>query len=796
MKVERLLQINIAAMAALSTLLLGFGKGNFMFTIVAIFAAFTSVLFTDVLGWFKLHRYVANLAAMVAALWVLVDFGYRGRGLDQLASISNLLISLQIVLLYQAKSPRIYWQLAVLSLLQVVVASALSSGLMQGVLLVGFMLLSLTALTLFFVLREARCGVAPDPPEGEESAAPAGLAATAYAMVNPESNAGRLLTPRLFRQTVLICLLAVSFSAVMFYTAPRFGGSGWRSSGGGRGQVGFSDGITFDEVDRLLESNRLMMRVEYYNAKTGEPYPVLGDVYLRGAVLTRYENFRGSPGWKPIEGRDSGTQLRQAEDEDSVVKQVISLSPSGTSTLFTLSPTVAVEETPEEIRFDPRRQRLFRDKYNESEQAVLYRYVTGVTSFREGLGVQAVITPNNEFVNLGQRLPPRADTRSQAVFNWWQMEQAYPEVTTAITKLADEVLQEAGLNKDSPTIKRAEALSSYFERSGKYFYALDLRDVPRDRSLDPVVDFAVNHRTGYCVHFASALALMLRSQDIPSRIVMGFRASQFNTLGGFYQVLDRDAHAWVEAYLEPDEVDERRVARPGTTAHGGWLRLDPTPSTSRRVDKEETGLTAAVGDTLDYMRFLWSDYVVGLTPQKQQNLYSPVSDNKNFFAALFMGKLFQNWGLDFWNWNGRRWFSWEGFLITFVLLTVCTGIYRVGGMLLPRIQAMLSRQGESNAASQRLSPVQFYRRLDQLLAAAGFPREAGVTPRERAQTAGENWPVQAYRQQAPALLADLLAVFYRVRFGNAPLEGEAATRVDQLIDQLEGMTQSPAEDPA
>jgi len=787
MKVERLLQINIAAMAALSTLLLGVGQGNLLFPLIAVFAAVTSVLFTDIFGWFRLHRYIANAAALLAAVWVLADFVYRGRGLEQLISISNLLISLQIVLLYQSKSPRIYWQLAVLSLLQVVVASALSSGMAQGMLVIAFMLLSLTALILFFVVRESQYGAPQQPRHGEEPPPISPTAPVAFALNEPEANAWRMLTPRLARQTALICVLALSFSAVMFYTAPRFGGKGWRSSGGGRGNVGFSDGITFDEVDRLLESDRLVMRAEYYNAETGEPYAVLGDPYLRGSVLTRYETFRDSPGWKPVEGRETGVEIPLAVPADHVVKQVITLSPSGSSTLFSMMPALAVEETPGEVRFDPRRQRLFRDAYEEADQRVQYRYVTGVAAFKKGLGVQATISPNNEIVNLGGRLPPRSDTRSQAIFNWWQMQQQKPEAAKAIQRLAATVLAEAGLNKKSPAIEKAETLSSYFEKSGKYSYSLDLRDVKRDKSIDPIVDFAVNHRTGYCVHFASALALMLRSQGIPSRIVMGFRASQYNPIGEFYQVLDRDAHAWVEAYLEPGEVDERRVATPGSTRYGGWLRLDPTPATSRRVDEKETGVVAAVGNALDYMRFLWSDYVVGLTPEKQQNFYNPTKTDQNFFAKLFRGELFTDWGLDIWNWTSRRWFSWEGFLITFVLLTFVAASYRIGGVLLPHLKKLLLQNSGAEHAGPKLSPVEFYRRLDKLLTRTGFPREAGVTPRERAANAAANWPVAQHRTQAPQLLDGLIATFYKVRFGATTLEGDAAANVDAALQQLETM---------
>ena len=44
---------------------------------------------------------------------------------------------------------------------------------------------------------------------------------------------------------------------------------------------------------------------------------------------------------------------------------------------------------------------------------------------------------------------------------------------------------------------------------------------------------------------------MLRSQNIPARMVIGFKGGEFNTVGNYYQVRQLHAHAWVEAFLEP-----------------------------------------------------------------------------------------------------------------------------------------------------------------------------------------------------------------------------------------------------
>jgi hypothetical protein len=152
MTIQRWLQINIAALTVLGTLLLGMGQKNPMLPALSLFAAVTSIYFTDALGWFRLHRVVANLAALGALFISMREFDvFGGNSASQLRAIANLLVYLQFVLLYQEKNQRVYWQLAVLSLLQVVVAAALDLPVGLGLLLLVYMFTALSAMSLLFV---------------------------------------------------------------------------------------------------------------------------------------------------------------------------------------------------------------------------------------------------------------------------------------------------------------------------------------------------------------------------------------------------------------------------------------------------------------------------------------------------------------------------------------------------------------------------------------------------------------------------------------------------------------------
>ena len=95
------------------------------------------------------------------------------------------------------------------------------------------------------------------------------------------------------------------------------------------------------------------------------------------------------------------------------------------------------------------------------------------------------------------------------------------------------------------------------------------------RDSDQVADtFVFEMEAGYCEYFATAMATMLRTQDIPTRYAVGYSSGQY-VGNDTYQVRGMNAHAWVEVYFP--EV--------------GWVQFDPTPG-SARLDTQEDALAA------------------------------------------------------------------------------------------------------------------------------------------------------------------------------------------------------------
>jgi len=148
-------------------------------------------------------------------------------------------------------------------------------------------------------------------------------------------------------------------------------------------------------------------------------------------------------------------------------------------------------------------------------------------------------------------------------------------------------LETAGAVSD---FERAWILQSFFRDSGDFIYSTEVSTGHDSLVLENWInDFtSPNYRTGYCEQFAAAMAVMARSLGIPSRVVWGFTPGTQETQGDGTEkvvVRDRNAHAWVELWVEPY----------------GWVQFDPTPRAEQDGFAEQpTSLTAGL-DPDDYI---------------------------------------------------------------------------------------------------------------------------------------------------------------------------------------------------
>jgi len=109
---------------------------------------------------------------------------------------------------------------------------------------------------------------------------------------------------------------------------------------------------------------------------------------------------------------------------------------------------------------------------------------------------------------------------------------------------------------------RALAIQEYL-RSSEFEYD---ENTPEEAdgdgdSFDVIATF-LEDKSGYCVHYASAMTVMARAAGIPARIAVGYQPGDRQiTDPGSYEVTSHDLHSWPELYFE------------GV----GWTRFEPTP---------------------------------------------------------------------------------------------------------------------------------------------------------------------------------------------------------------------------
>jgi hypothetical protein len=301
----------------------------------------------------------------------------------------------------------------------------------------------------------------------------------------------------------------------------------------------------------------------------------------------------------------------------------------------------------------------------------------------------------------------------------------------------------------------AKALEAFLKTSGAFKYSLTLER--KDETIDPIEDFVLNTHKGHCTRFATALALMLRSQGVPTRVVLGYRGWESDG-DGRYEVRQCHAHSWVEALIP------RPADRPDGPPTWRWLTLDPTPDSE---EAEEAGFqwgnwweATRLGVTSFFKNFI-VEYDADVQDRTRVALGSVSSGALGQgVRTVFLGPSGDDWG--------------RAVAIAFVGLGAVLGAYRV---------VRRRRRGRPAAADPSTS---FYRRLLALCASRlGAAPRRGETPGEfAAATAGRLRAAPATRHLAD-VPAETAVLFYRVRFGGRPLAAPERRDLEARLDGLE-----------
>jgi hypothetical protein len=321
----------------------------------------------------------------------------------------------------------------------------------------------------------------------------------------------------------------------------------------------------------------------------------------------------------------------------------------------------------------------------------------------------------------------------------------------------------------------ARELEQFLATSPEFAYTLDLTAKPIP-NVDPVQQFLAFDRRGHCQYFASALALMLRSVGIPSRVVVGYRTEEYNALGKYYIARQQHAHAWVEALIDLDEMPNGVRLPLQPRAERFWMRLDPTPAESAEDDGNREG----VNGLLNLANNIWEDYVVEMDSERQskdlvnatgldrvQNSYRGLFDAlERRLSATSRGRL-----------SGRSLSSPGGIPVWPLLIGILAAAVFVAARHVRWPRRKARADPSAHGGEQRGTSVEFYRHALEQLRRVGIERQDHETPGELSDRVGTDFPG----------FAALTEIFIRHRYGHAtlPAPQQLEPRLNELRSAVE-----------
>lgn len=790
-RLQAVMQINIYLMVILASGMLTGAEGfanSFPLQALSIPLALIAYFFVE--RWEKttLPTWGANVAGVLAVLVALKEFSGGGEG--RLTSGAHFVVMLTWITLFLRKTPREYWWLCALSVLQVAVGAVLTSAGIYGAMLILYMALSVWTLSVAalyrsrqrFDLAESAArrelgSVATQATASRES----GVAAAAAALTAPLRQEGAALgsvqrdpavhwlSTRFVFNNLGTSLLALVFAFLLFLGIPRnqhIWGTGQRQSGdddsGGASTTGFAREIKLGDIGQIMESSRRVMEVRLVNHDDNQPRDLAeyarqmgyDSPYFRGSVMTSYEDGGWKHGDRYGQTREFGNlQTISSSRGQGMVRQEYRLEPVDKEILFGMLPaqTGTVEDAM--MQWDSRTLMLTRPRHLQSRSDPV-KYMLLSPPARENLHHNMPM-PMRGSGQLFGRIP-RSLLR-------------VPEELQTLQTIARREAAWDGVENNPDEVTRVRALIAWLRDSGEFSYTLNASVT--DSRIDPLEGFLVNRRSGHCEYFASALTLMLRAVNVPARMVSGFKGAERNTITGYYEVQERYAHAWVEAYVD-----------------GQWVTLDPTPANARDEAVKQAGNKGTSWSQFRAaIREFWTRYVVNLNAFQQQNLLTPFKN-----LAMSVWQLVSDGGKSLANlWqqivavvrSPQRWISWQGGLITFVGLTFIAGVVwliRAAWRLWQRF-----RVRHTVGLSAKRRTVAFYERFAALCRRYGLERQPAQTQAEFSKhvfrTLSERFPdvpADHFPQQ-------LIALFYRVRFGQQELDEGTLTKIETELNTFD-----------
>lgn len=652
-------------------------------------------------------------------------------------ALAHFLVYLQVVKMLLPKTVEDDWLLFSLGVMQVLVGAVVSQSDREGMMMIIWALLALWMLGLFYLHRE---NLRARSLAGTTVSAP---------------GAGGEPYPGLISSSFIFSALRVmattfALGSAIFLLMPRRA-SNARAQGvesTAKHMTGFDDEVQLGQLGEILESDSIVMSVEFYNENDQRVAPPDDLLYWRGVTMESYRDAR----WHRTTWKERQT-FPTPPSFNRRLRQAIKLEPTDSDVLFGLRPMYSATAVG---------RRLAIIELNSRDGTIRRDYA--------GRGTYDYVVVSNA--------DPEAAQPGEQMYGLERASLlAVPgPIESKLREIAQDVLRRESVAPNDQ-LAAARALERYLRDSGQFGYTLHLSVV--DPNIDPVLDFLINRKEGHCEYYASALTLLLRSVGIRARMVNGFKGGDWAALTRVLSVRQKHAHSWVEALVPGRDGEEPQR----------WVRLDATPATARaRSVAEVGGVGGGFRQFSDAIRYLWVFYIVGFNVERQNTmLYQPirelVREAREGFAL--MGKWLREMLTSLLTFkNPGQFFSPRGFAVAFIGLLLVSALFQVARWFWRRLFRWL--RGPDGDGGALPAGVLFYRRLATLLGEYGLERPPAETPREFARRATVFLTGRGAGTQAVADVPDLVVdAFYHIRFGHRDLDSDALAKLERSLDALE-----------
>ena len=322
-----------------------------------------------------------------------------------------------------------------------------------------------------------------------------------------EFNMGSLL-----KTGTKLFLKITPFMVLLFFVFPRFS-TGFIGFKGGRPPArGFSESLEPGSLSSLVKSDQVAFHARFYNNP-----PSLSEMYWRGAVFTFNQGMK----WSKTSFVKKNINAPERFQEDTL-RQEILMEPVFNDWLFAIDRSYWIQHKS--------------------------RVLQSLTRKTESLNFVLQGGHNKKFIY--EAYSSTKITDFLTVENKKKYLQSPEFKDPRIRQLVLKIKKGAGTNK-----KKALNLMLFYQK--QFLYTLN----PGPLKENSLGEFLFEKKKGFCGHFATSFASLMRLAEVPSRVIVGFHGGIKSEFSDYYLITSRDAHAWTEIWSE----EEKR-----------WLRFDPT----------------------------------------------------------------------------------------------------------------------------------------------------------------------------------------------------------------------------